>query len=996
MTSGLNGVDLLDDDYVMHNLLDMVAIEEMILNCTSCKTIEKAVARCADCAEFLCQNCVSAHQYMRCFANHHVVQFKEILQSFKKLNEPILNSQQTDRRASDCSSSSSSSSTCSNSSSETNGSADSYRITVDCAVPIHKPLFCKSHKGENLKFFCNTCQTPICTECVVSSHQQPAHCYERLSEAEIKNIEELGSLIGKTKNKIEECQGDFQLLEQYSADLEDQKKQSKEAIEETYRLYANILEKRKNELINELDEKHSSKQQAITDLHDNVQGSVDQLYEAIQFVERILKNGNSTEILMLKHLIVNQVCYLTDNLPLTDNVDANLKFLTDQKRFEKAIGDTFGRFQTQKELKQSYLNNLTASTSQNESLMLASKSMNMTVNALNADNQRLNQIQNIQKQIEIQQQSSFSKSVGSFQTNVDQDWLMMSMLNNNQFKAQPFNGPNDLQPSDDWLSTMAKQQQLEAKNVFQQRPSLSPQSSASQLSNPWQTNGIVVPTPQQSQPKCNNFMSQPPPPIFSGNQMRNPNNFLNPNNIQKHSMRSNSPLPDNNNLMLTNSSNSLQQHQMFLQQQHLNTSRSQTPSVQQQQFTNFLNPAKLQNSDILSMNGSTGSISTSNQLVVNGLDEYLPFGANTTSMAQNFNHLSKMLTNQSAATSVLPDLSSLNVNLNELALTVNHNVFPSAISEINSHSSQSPPQALGPIGSNLNNQFSGNGNLNPPVRQNGKMSNMSIRNKFGQLGAGKAQFNSPHGFCLGMEEEIIVADTNNHRIVIFDKNGDFKYAFGSPGREEGQLWYPRKVTVMRDSGKFVVCDRGSERSRMQIFNKSGHFVKKISIRYIDIVAGLAITQDGEIVAVDSVSPTVFRIKESGDLNKWFDCSDFMREPSDIAISGNEYFVCDFKGHCVCVFSDEGTFMRRIGGENITNFPNGIDVSDAGDVLVGDSHGNRFHIAVFARDGEMVSEFECPYVKVSRCCGLKITSEGFVVTLAKNNHHVLVLNTLYVQ
>ena len=34
-------------------------------------------------------------------------------------------------------------------------------------------------------------------------------------------------------------------------------------------------------------------------------------------------------------------------------------------------------------------------------------------------------------------------------------------------------------------------------------------------------------------------------------------------------------------------------------------------------------------------------------------------------------------------------------------------------------------------------------------------------------------------------------------------------------------------------------------------------------------------------------------------------------------------------------------------------------------------------------------------QVSRCCGLKITSEGYVVTLAKNNHHVLVLNTLYI-
>lgn len=80
-------------------------------------------------------------------------------------------------------------------------------------------------------------------------------------------------------------------------------------------------------------------------------------------------------------------------------------------------------------------------------------------------------------------------------------------------------------------------------------------------------------------------------------------------------------------------------------------------------------------------------------------------------------------------------------------------------------------------------------------------------------------------------------------------------------------------------------------------------------------------------------------------------------------SGKEFFVCDFKGHCVVVFNEDGHFLRRIGCENITNFPNGIDISDAGDVLIGDSHGNRFHVAVFSRDGSLISEFECPYVKV---------------------------------
>jgi hypothetical protein len=41
---------------------------------------------------------------------------------------------------------------------------------------------------------------------------------------------------------------------------------------------------------------------------------------------------------------------------------------------------------------------------------------------------------------------------------------------------------------------------------------------------------------------------------------------------------------------------------------------------------------------------------------------------------------------------------------------------------------------------------------------------------------------------------------------------------------------------------------------------------------------------------------------------------------------NFYFV---KGHCVVVFDEDGTYLRRIGSESVTNFPNGIDISDAG-------------------------------------------------------------------
>lgn len=94
-----------------------------------------------------------------------------------------------------------------------------------------------------------------------------------------------------------------------------------------------------------------------------------------------------------------------------------------------------------------------------------------------------------------------------------------------------------------------------------------------------------------------------------------------------------------------------------------------------------------------------------------------------------------------------------------------------------------------------------------------------------------------------------------------------------------------------------------------------------------------------------------------------------------------------------VFSDEGAFLRRIGWQNVTSYPNGIDISDAGDVLIGDSHGNRFHVAVFSRDGPLISEFECPYVKVS-CLLIKHKLGNLLLVSECMQYHCLDCLTLY--
>lgn len=47
-------------------------------------------------------------------------------------------------------------------------------------------------------------------------------------------------------------------------------------------------------------------------------------------------------------------------------------------------------------------------------------------------------------------------------------------------------------------------------------------------------------------------------------------------------------------------------------------------------------------------------------------------------------------------------------------------------------------------------------------------------------------------------------------------DGTFITEFGIPGKEEGQLLFPRKVGVLHSNGNILVIDRGSERSRLQV------------------------------------------------------------------------------------------------------------------------------------------------------------------------------------
>ncbi len=85
---------------------------------------------------------------------------------------------------------------------------------------------------------------------------------------------------------------------------------------------------------------------------------------------------------------------------------------------------------------------------------------------------------------------------------------------------------------------------------------------------------------------------------------------------------------------------------------------------------------------------------------------------------------------------------------------------------------------------------------------------------FGKPGTGDGEFNRAEGLDVDAQDRIYVADSCNHRIQIFSRDGKWLKTYGKAGRGLGELSYPYDVRVDR-AGRQYVCEFGN--SRIQVF-----------------------------------------------------------------------------------------------------------------------------------------------------------------------------------
>ena len=239
--------------------------------CSSCDEGSEITSRCRDCNEFLCDNCVRAHQRVRLTKDHFIVRL-----SYGESSTPV----------------------------PVSLSAPSAPSPI-LPVTDRSASLCEKHETEVLRLYCDTCSQAICRECTMLDHI--GHSFIYLKDA-VENAKTVSlKLLSDAKAGMKALDEGIQATQSMAERVERQAQAVATDVRTSMRQHLSALEEREKELLRRVEKIRQMKGKALHYQLEELRRGLLQLAASVETVEDNIRSGSDVDILKGKDTITSEM-----------------------------------------------------------------------------------------------------------------------------------------------------------------------------------------------------------------------------------------------------------------------------------------------------------------------------------------------------------------------------------------------------------------------------------------------------------------------------------------------------------------------------------------------------------------------------------------------------------------------------------------------------------------------------------------------------------------
>ncbi|XP_054462228.1 E3 ubiquitin-protein ligase TRIM71 [Anoplopoma fimbria] len=251
--------------------------------CSSCDEENPATSHCLDCQEYLCDNCVRAHQRVRLTKDHFIERLGENLH-LGRVN--------------------------------VNSNPGQPGVSVSLAQSLQNNFallslfqdqmsFCQHHDNEIFLFFCESCSVPICRECSVGRHM--GHTFVYLQDA-VQDCRAITiQLLADAQQGRQAVQLSMEKVQAMAEQVEIKAKVVQTEVKALVLKHKKALEERECELLWKVEKIRQVKAKSLYLQVEKLHQSLTKLDSTIAAVSQVLDEGRHLDVLLARERMLTQI-----------------------------------------------------------------------------------------------------------------------------------------------------------------------------------------------------------------------------------------------------------------------------------------------------------------------------------------------------------------------------------------------------------------------------------------------------------------------------------------------------------------------------------------------------------------------------------------------------------------------------------------------------------------------------------------------------------------